>query len=122
MEEDNINLGIDSFQFQEESINNLITKGDQKDLLIFKEENKILCIDDDKLEEDISRRAKALEDILLKNYKIFQKDSEKIEKIDSENFDKKIANITNEDQILFDTLLKKLQNKEDDNKFKCFVL
>ena len=32
-------------QYQNESINNLINKGDQKDLKIYTDQNKIICLD-----------------------------------------------------------------------------
>ena len=35
-----------------ESINSLITKGDQKELLVFQNENKIIFLNEEKLEEE----------------------------------------------------------------------
>jgi hypothetical protein len=56
------------FQFQTQSINNLIEKGDQKELKVFQEQNKILCLDDDLFDRDIERRKYHIESAIFKNY------------------------------------------------------
>jgi hypothetical protein len=56
------------FQFQTESIKNLIEKGDQQELKAYKDENKIVCLDDDLFENDIQRRKFHLELAFFKNY------------------------------------------------------
>ena len=58
----------ENFQFQKESIDNLINKGDQKDLEKFKNENKIICLDDDDFQADLLRRKEMFENIIFKKF------------------------------------------------------
>jgi len=100
----------------EESINNLIYKGDQKDLEKFKQENKIIIFDDDELQVDLERQKRKLKNIIFQNFLISKQQDNITNDTNSSPYI-----INEEDQILFDLLNKKLNN-QNENKFKCFVL
>lgn len=120
----------DDQQFQEESIGNLINKGDQKELQQFKEENKIICLDDDKFEVDVSRRSKFFEEMCYKRFCYYGYEEDKSENNnENTNTGKKSVDqpnlfISNDDQLLIDHLIKKSESNIEDggNRFKCFVL
>ena len=100
-------------QFQKESINNLINKGDQKDLKIYTDQNKIICLDEEKLENDIKRRKKYFEYLFFKKFIILNTN-------DNKEFP---AVASNEEADLFEELNKKINSKIDANSmFKCFIL
>jgi hypothetical protein len=102
-----------STQFQEDSINNLIYKGDQNDLEMYKNENRIICLDDDLLSVDIERRHKILREIIFKPLRLSNKICQD-----------KTVHVKDEDHMLIEQLIKKIEKNgtNDENKFKCFVL
>lgn len=119
-------------QFQNESINNLINRGDQQDLSEFRDSKKILCFDDDRFEEDIQRRRFYFEQLFFKRFFVQNMSILLYEKINIENItnsnieEKNIFNSLPYDEIiLFQQLIKKVTSKLTDGHdhiFKCDIL
>jgi hypothetical protein len=119
-------------QFQAESINNLINKGDQQELSTFRDAKKILCFDDDRFDEDIQRRRLYFEKLLYRKFMvqentILTENINKIENIPSNNVEEKniFSSLSYEEIILFQQLIKKVTSKLTDGHghiFKCDIL
>lgn len=102
---------------------NLINKGDQKELIEYCQENKIICIDEDNYESSINKKWEYLENILYERYK-YQNDSVLKE---NKNIKVQIPLITQEEHLLAYQLVAKLNSNNDSgglfkNKIKCFIL
>lgn len=100
-------------QFQSESIDNLINKGDQIELQRYKDQNKIICLDDEMLEDDLNRRIIFFENLMYKKLITF-----------TPYKDKKSSVMIYSDEIdLLDELSKRLKsNAESNSIFKCSIL
>jgi hypothetical protein len=119
-------------QFQNESINNLINKGDQKELSEFRDTKKILCFDDDRFDEDIQRRRFYFEQLFFKrfyvqNMKILINENIIIENTKNSNKEGKniFSSLSYDEIILFQQLIKKVTSKLTDGHdhiFKCDIL
>jgi hypothetical protein len=116
-------------------IDNLINKGDQKSLQIFKDENKIVFIDDEASEEDINNYNFYFLELFYRrfcyqNEEILSRRNSNVSgNIDNNKnhfnpWHNSTVNILNEEQILIEQLIEKISNCDFDskNKFKCFML
>ena len=124
----------DLHESNSEILDNLITKGDQQLLEIFREENKINFINDSNLSEDIYKKKLYFFNLFYKKFVINQENTsdEEVRKISlptNTNFlNNQTRHFTNEEFFAIDQLIIILKNKIliDNGKsrefFKCFIL
>jgi len=123
-----------SLDEQTEVLNNLITKGDQEQLQIFKEENKIIFIDDEKTFEDLEKFKMYFLNLFYRKFTINSKDtndneaenareSEKILSKNTNFINSQHRQFTNDEYLLIDQLIIKLKNKilKENGKSKEFL-
>ncbi len=124
----------DSLDGQTEIISNLITKGDQQQLQNFKEENKIIFINDEKTLEDLDNIKMYFLNLFYRKFTINSKDTndnetehveetEKNSPLNTNFINSQHRQFTNEEYILIDQLIIKLKNKilKENGKSKEFL-
>lgn len=118
----------DTLESNSEILNNLINKGDQKLLQNFKDENKIIFINDDKCMEDLEMRKKYFLDMFYKKFVVNTDMDKNSLSLNTFYINSQTRQLTNDDYSLIDQLIIKLKNKtlKENGKMKeflkCFVL
>ncbi len=129
----------DSLDSHSEVLDNLINKGDQQLLQIFKDENKILFVNDEKTIEDLEKMKNYFLSLFYRKFTVnpnedddqekqYMVDNEKSSPLNTNFINSQIRQFTNDEYVMIDQLILKLKNKvlKDNVKsrefLKCSVL
>jgi hypothetical protein len=114
-------------------IHTLINKGDQKDLELYLKDNKIICINDDDLENDLKNKSERFYDICCRAYIHYSLNNQIIGKgnitllhnNDNDNDNDNEQRLTPKEELIINKIIKNPPEQRNSllkNKFKCFIL
>jgi hypothetical protein len=120
----------DSLECNSDILDNLINKGDQKLLKMFKDEKKIIFLNEENSFDEMGKKKVFLLDLFYKKFVTdLNRDQENFLQVDNMSYiNSQIRQFTNDDYVLIDQLIVKLKNKtlKENGKMKeflkCFVL